>query len=68
LHVAKADPTQFVLVERWEDQAALDAHFGTPHMAKLIEGAGDLLAAQPTIVITDAIPLGNPAKGSLAGA
>jgi len=28
------DPATFVLYEEWADQAALDAHFATPHFAK----------------------------------
>jgi len=68
LHVSTQDPTQFVLVERWDDQEALDGHFGQPHMAKLAGAAGDLLAAPPTVVFTEAIALGDPAKGTLAGA
>lgn len=29
-----ADPARFHLFERWESQAALDAHFIAPHMAR----------------------------------
>jgi len=65
LHVSKQDAAQFVLVERWDDQEALDAHFTTPHMAKLAGAAGDLLAVPPTIVFCDAIPAGDPAKSSI---
>lgn len=28
-----ADPGRFRIFEEWESQAALDAHFATPHMA-----------------------------------
>ncbi len=31
LHVALDDPCRFVLVERWRDAAALEAHFAQPH-------------------------------------
>lgn len=67
LHISKQDPAQFVILERWDDQAALDGHFVTPHMAKLGAVARDLLAAPPTIVFCDAIPVGDTAKGTLAG-
>jgi quinol monooxygenase YgiN len=30
-------PTRLVMVERWQDVAALDAHTATPHMARLRE-------------------------------
>lgn len=65
LHVSKQDPTQFVIVECWEDQAALDAHFVTPHMGKLAGAAGDLLAAPPTILFTDPLAVGDAAKGAV---
>lgn len=29
-----SDPGLFHIIERWQDQAALDAHFATAHMAK----------------------------------
>lgn len=33
----RQDPTRFALVEEWENQAALDAHFRQPHMAAGLE-------------------------------
>lgn len=36
------DPTRIRIYEEWEDQAALDAHFLTPHMAAFVEGLGQL--------------------------
>lgn len=33
-------PGRFVFVERWRDQAALDRHLSTPHMAAWMEAAG----------------------------
>ena len=66
LHVSKQDPTQFVIVENWDSQDDLNDHFGTPHMAKLAGAAGDLLAAPPTIVFTEPIPVGDTVKGTLS--
>jgi len=43
------DPDRYVSVEVWQDQASLDAHFGTPHLAELFAVAGDLLAGAPMI-------------------
>ena len=45
------DPDHYVSVELWEDQAALDAHFGAPHLAELMTVAADLLAGAPDIKI-----------------
>jgi quinol monooxygenase YgiN len=36
------DPDRYVSVEVWEDQAALDAHFVGPNIAKLFAAAGEL--------------------------
>ncbi len=33
----RQDPTRFALVEEWESQAALDAHFRQPHLAAGLE-------------------------------
>src|SRR5690242_13051076 len=33
-------PGRYVFVERWRDQAALDRHLGTPHMAAWMKAAG----------------------------
>ena len=36
-------PGRYVFVERWRDQAALDRHLGTPHMAAWMRAAGPRL-------------------------
>ena len=38
------DPDRYLSVELWQDQAALDAHFVGPNIAKLFAAAGDLFA------------------------
>lgn len=43
------DPDHYVSVELWEDQASLDAHFSTPHVAELMTLAGELLAGEVDI-------------------
>lgn len=35
LHADQSDPNRLVMIERWADDAALDAHIATPHMAQL---------------------------------
>ncbi len=37
-----ADPARVHLFERWESQADLEAHFKTPHMARLQAAMGTL--------------------------
>lgn len=48
-HVDLEDADRYVSVEVWEDQASLDAHFGTPHLAELFAVAPDLLAGEVVI-------------------
>lgn len=43
------NPVEFVTVESWADQAAADAHLGTPHIAEAFAKAGVLLAGAPLI-------------------
>jgi quinol monooxygenase YgiN len=55
------DPDAIVAVEEWRDQDALTAHFGTPHVARLMQEAPGLLAAAPEIVahqVAGSRPLG----------
>jgi len=43
------DPDAFVVVEEWEDQAALDAHFAMPHVAEFMQGIMPTLSAPPDV-------------------
>ena len=42
-----ADPCDFTFVEEWRDQAALDAHWASPHVQDVLAKVGPLLAAPP---------------------
>jgi len=42
-----ADPCDFTSVEEWRDEAALDAHWSTPHVKDALARGGPLLAAAP---------------------
>ncbi|MGI2034365.1 putative quinol monooxygenase [Rhizobium panacihumi] len=44
LHEDVNSPGTFFLRETWADQAALDAHFATPHLQTLVEQHKALLA------------------------
>lgn len=65
LHRSTADPQQFVLIERWATQAALDAHFLEPYMGSLFTDVADHLAEPPSIHFLTPHPLGNAEKGAL---
>lgn len=49
LYESAAAPGVFVTVERWTDQAALDAHMHTPHVAAAFATAGDALAGDVAV-------------------
>lgn len=40
------DPTELAFVEEWQDEAALEAHFGTPHIQNALERFPQLLAEE----------------------
>jgi len=48
------DPTIIRITEKWKDQAALDAHFATPHMATFIAGLADVKIDGMTTKLYDA--------------
>ncbi len=45
LHQAPEDVSQFVFVEKWASQAALDEHLQKPHLKAFLSQADELLAA-----------------------
>lgn len=49
LFESAAAPGTFVTVERWTDQAALDAHMATPHVATAFAAAGGALDGEVAI-------------------
>ncbi|MEZ0284352.1 MAG: putative quinol monooxygenase [Thermoleophilia bacterium] len=68
VHRVAGDADRFVLIERWASREALDAHLAAPHLAAFRERGADIWAEPPQITVMGALPLGDPAKGSLAGA
>lgn len=44
LHQNTTDPTDFSFIEEWTDDASLDAHLESAHLAAAREKLGDLLA------------------------
>jgi quinol monooxygenase YgiN len=49
LHQSLSDPALFVFYENWASQAALDAHFQTPHLQALLKLVPDLVDGRPDI-------------------
>jgi quinol monooxygenase YgiN len=46
-----ADPNVYVMLERYDDQAALDAHRAAPHFKELGRKLGDYLAGRPDVQV-----------------
>ncbi len=64
LHRDVNDPSTLVFVERWESQEALTTHMQQPHMLKLLELAGTMLAEPPQITVCEPLAIGSSPKGS----
>lgn len=45
------DPTEYLVYERWQNLAALEAHLKTPYITALLTEAGGLLEGQPEIKV-----------------
>src|SRR5690349_21224034 len=43
------DENAFVFVEQWESEAALQSHFGTPHVAELMAAIPGAVAGPPDV-------------------
>jgi len=43
------DPTEFVFVEEWQNNAALESHFATKHFKDALVKLPSLIAAEPDI-------------------
>ncbi len=52
------DPDTLVILERWRDQAAVDLHFATPHMAAFLAALGELSIEDFNVNRYDAEDLG----------
>lgn len=49
LHVDTGDARRLVLIERWSDPAALEAHRRTPHISAFRDRSRSLLAEDPEV-------------------
>ncbi|QYH36862.1 putative quinol monooxygenase [Salinibacterium sp. M195] len=55
----------FVMIEKWESEALLDAHGSSPAVAALVGEIKDHLTAEVAVVRMTALPMGSPSKGAL---
>jgi quinol monooxygenase YgiN len=49
--LSAAEPGEFVLLSAWSDEAALRAHYATPHYHRYREQVGPLLARPSDVVV-----------------
>lgn len=66
LHQGAEDPRRLAFVERWESAELLQAHLESDHIKAVLARADDLFTDHRDIVVYEARPGGQPAKGSLA--
>ena len=66
LHRGIDDPARLTYIERWESREQLDAHLRSNHVSALLERADELWGDNGEITVYDAVPAGEPKKGSLA--
>jgi quinol monooxygenase YgiN len=55
LHQSAESPGKFLFYETWQNQAAIDAHMQSPHVAVLLPKVSDLCIAFPEITIWNRI-------------
>lgn len=66
LHQGVDDPRRFAFIERWASRGELDAHLGSAHVRHLLGRVEELFGDSADIVVYDALPGGEPRKGSIA--
>jgi quinol monooxygenase YgiN len=49
VHEAVDGPNEFVFVEEWRDEAALQAHFRTPHIAEFMAAITNTIVGPPDV-------------------
>lgn len=47
------EPDRFNLIERWEDEDAMNAHMASPHLAEFLTAIGPCLAGQAEVIRYD---------------
>jgi quinol monooxygenase YgiN len=45
----KEEPTEFMMLEEWESQTVLDAHFEAAHFKEAVEKQKSLVSTQPIV-------------------
>ena len=51
----QADPNTLIVMERYRDKAALDAHSSTPHFKEFFKKSGEFIAGRPEMIMMDEV-------------
>jgi quinol monooxygenase YgiN len=51
----QANPNTLVIMERYKDQAALDAHSSTPYFKEFFKKSGEFIGGKPEITVMEEI-------------
>ena len=65
LHQGVDDRGRLTYIERWESREDLDAHLETDHVKGLLERSDELWGDNGVITVFEAVPAGEPKKGTL---
>ena len=63
LYALNEAPDRFVMVERWSSADALATHGKGAAVAQLNQALDGLVAGPAEVIVLDAVPAGDPAKG-----
>jgi quinol monooxygenase YgiN len=66
LHRGTDDAAHLAFIERWESREQLDAHLASDHVSAVLARAEELWGENGGITVYEAVPAGEPTKGSLA--
>jgi quinol monooxygenase YgiN len=58
-------PDRLIMIERWASQQALDAHAKGPALAALGPKLAGKVAGASEVIVLQAVPAGDPAKGTV---
>jgi quinol monooxygenase YgiN len=65
LYALHRNADKLVMIEKWTDGAAMAVHAKSPALAKLGGQMGELVAEPMQLLVLDAVPTGDPAKGAI---
>lgn len=58
-------PDRLIMIEKWASQQALDVHAKGPNLAALGPKLAGKVSAAPDVIVLQAVPAGDPAKGTV---